>query len=187
MQEHELIQSARAGDSTAWNALVQAHREPVFRFAYLLLHDPAEAEDAAQETFVRAYRAFDSFDADRRLQPWLFGIAANVARNRKRSLGRYAAAVQRFISRRTPAQQPVEQRTEARLEAETLWRAVRRLKQADQAVLYLRYFLDLSVQETAESLDVAPGTVKSRTFRALDRLRAVIREEFPELETEANE
>ncbi len=185
LTETELIRSAREGDSTAWQALMQAHHEPVFRFAYLLLHDPDDAEDAAQESFVRAYRAIDRFDETRSFRPWLFGITANLARNRRRSIGRYTTAVQKWWGRRTEiAPQPVEDLTGSQIEAQTLWEAIRRLRRDDQAVIYMRFFLDMSVNETAEALDLAPGTVKSRLSRALVRLREVIRADFPELAAE---
>jgi len=69
-------------------------------------------------------------------------------------------------------------------EPRALWEAVRRLRQADQTVIYLRYFLDLSVEETAEALMIAPGTVKSRLHRSLRRLEAVIARDFPALREE---
>ena len=69
----------------------------------------------------------------------------------------------------------------AHLEAEVLWSAVRRLSVADQQIIYLRYFLDLSEAETMEALGVAPGTVKSRLHRALLRLRMVVDREYPGL------
>jgi RNA polymerase sigma-70 factor (ECF subfamily) len=62
-----------------------------------------------------------------------------------------------------------------------LWQAVRRLNSVDQEVIYLRYFLELSVAETAETINIAPGTVKSRLSRALERLRRVVEREFPSL------
>jgi RNA polymerase sigma-70 factor (ECF subfamily) len=66
-------------------------------------------------------------------------------------------------------------------EARLLWEAIRRLEPADQEVLYLRYFMELSENEISSSLGVAPGTVKSRSHRALGRLRVVIGREFPAL------
>ena len=79
------IESARQGDETAWVELVRLHQEAVFRLAYLFLGDPDEAEDAAQETFIRAYRALGRFDTSRPLRPWLLQIVANLTRNRRRS------------------------------------------------------------------------------------------------------
>jgi RNA polymerase sigma-70 factor (ECF subfamily) len=75
----------------------------------------------------------------------------------------------------------LENQTEANLRAQQLWQAVRRLPQADQEVIYLRHFLEVSEAEVAEVLGVALGTVKSRTHRALAKLKGVIEKDFPEL------
>jgi DNA-directed RNA polymerase specialized sigma24 family protein len=80
--EPDLIQEARQGDGAAWEALMRLHQQPVYRFAYLMLGDPDEAEDAAQETFIRAFRSLDRFDLSRPLRPWLLSIAANLSKNR---------------------------------------------------------------------------------------------------------
>ncbi len=185
--ETELIRRALEGSEAAWEALVRAHQEPVFRFAYLLLGDAEEAEDAAQEAFIRAYRALERFDLERPLRPWLLSIAANLARNRRRSLGRYLAAIQRLGQRQAPVPggSAVEDLSDERLQARLLWQAVRRLDPPSQQVIYLRYFLDLPVEETAQALEVAPGTVKSRTHRAVARLKLIIEREFPGLIPEA--
>ncbi|GAB4580780.1 MAG: RNA polymerase sigma factor SigM [Anaerolineales bacterium] len=184
MNEAQWIESARRGDEGAWTELVHIHQEPVFRLAYLMLGDPDEAADAAQETFIRASRALHRFDLSRPLRPWLFQIVANLARNRRRSIGRYWAALQRGFQKDLPAHLDVESRAGARLQAQRLWQAVRRLREEDQQMIYLRYFLDLPVQEAAQAAGVAEGTVKSRTSRAMSRLREVIQREFPDLEME---
>lgn len=181
MLSSETIEHARRGDAAAWEELVRANQEPVFRLAYLLLGDADDAADVAQETFIRAHAAIAGFDAARPLRPWLLRIAANLARNRRRSLRRYLAAVQRaFLGA------PLSARLDetAGWEAGRLWEAVRRLGAADQEVIYLRYFLDLSEAEAARALAVAQGTVKSRTSRALGRLRALIDRDFPDLRAE---
>ena len=182
MRENALIESARAGDPSAWEALVQAHHEPVFRFAYLMLNDRADADDVAQETFIRAYRSLGRFDVERRLRPWLLSIAANVAKNRLRSWGRYTAALGRWQQESSPPNvHMIDDFTAAQIEAGRLWEAVRRLRREDQTMIYLRYFLEMPVDETAESLGIAPGTVKSRLSRALGRLRELIERDFPDL------
>jgi RNA polymerase sigma-70 factor (ECF subfamily) len=174
------VRRAAAGEAAAWEPLVLAHQEAVFRLAYLMLGDPDEAEDVAQETFVRAWNSLRGFDTRRPLRPWLLRIAANLANNRRRSAGRYLAALVRGsrLERQAPS---VEEESAHEMDAQQLWRAVRRLDAADQQVIYLRYFLDLSVSETAESLQAAEGTVKSRLSRALEKLRQVIRRDFPML------
>lgn len=174
MSESDLITRARRGDGAAWEILVRQHQEAAFRLAYLLLGNADDAEDVAQEAFIRAFQTLDRFDPSRPLRPWLLRITANLAHNRRRALGRYLAALSRSVQA-TPAPVTVPdvpgEHVQRQEEAQALWRAVRRLNWADQEVIYLRYFLELSVAETAEALGVAPGTVKSRLSRALDRLR----------------
>lgn len=188
MSDLKLIQQARQGDDVAWSTLVGQHQTAIFRLAYLLLGRADEAEDVAQESLIRAFHALDSFDASRPLQPWLLQITKNVARNRQRTIGRYVAAIRRWF-RMEQSEQPLAITTPTdedglRWEAETLWQAIRRLRTDDQEIIYLRYFLELSVTETAEALQVAPGTVKSRLHRALSRLRQVIEANFPALSEE---
>lgn len=183
MTDQELVRLAKEGDGAAWETLVGREQQAVFRHAYLLTGDADEAQDVAQETFVRAYRAMDRFDPERPLRPWLLRIAANLASNRRRSVARFLNALAR-AARAAP--EPVVAgagagRLAQQEEAAALWQAIRRLKRADQEVIYLRYFAELSVADTAEALGVAPGTVKSRLSRATDRLRTVVEADFPEL------
>ena len=176
--DSELIRSAQQGDTGAYEQLMQRYQEPVFRLAYLICGDPDDAEDIAQDSFIAAYRALSRFDSGRPLRPWLLSIAANLARNRRRSAGRYLAALTRAF-RTEPSPPSVEEKSTQTMEANDLWKAVQRLNLPDQQIVYLRYFLDLSVSETAEVLQVAEGTVKSRLSRALEKLRAIIQQDFP--------
>jgi RNA polymerase sigma-70 factor (ECF subfamily) len=175
-----LIAQARQGDNAAWELLVRQHQEAAFRLAYLLLGDGVEAEEAAQEAFVRAYLALDRFDETRPFRPWLLSIVANLARNRRRSLGRYWAAVQRWWQA-DQVSSPADRQED---EAELLWQAVRQLRPGAQEIIYCRYFLGLSEAETADTLHIRPGTVKSRLHRALQQLRMIIEREFTELAEE---
>ena len=181
-EDADIVRLACQGDEIAWEALVRLHQTPLFRFAYLLLGSADLAEDVTQETFIRAYRSLGRFDTSRPLRPWLFKIAANLAHNQRRSMGRYLAALGRlFHAESGSIGVPVEVQGDRHQEAEDLWRAVQLLRSADQQIIYLRYFLDLSVEETAEAMGLVQGTVKSRLHRALDRLRKVIEQDFPAL------
>ena len=182
--EADLIRQARTGSEAAWEALIQQHQEAVFRLAYLLTGDASDAEDVAQEAFIRAYRSLDRFDSARPWRPWVLSIAANLARNRRRSIGRYFANLQRFARYNPDPVLNPEGAVAEQHRAQALWQAVQRLETGDQEVIYLRYFLELAVEETASVLQVAPGTVKSRLHRALNRLRAVVEAEFPQLREE---
>lgn len=184
--EAQLVARAGRGDSAAWLGLVTQYQEAVFRLAYLILRDADEAEDVAQETFVRAFRSLERFDSGRPLRPWLLTIAANLARNRRRAIGRYLAAARRLLER-TPLPAVTgnphggENTLDRQWQAEALGQAVQRLNPAGQEIIYLRYFMELSEAETAAVLNVAPGTVKSRSHRALQRLRVIIETNFPAL------
>ncbi|MBK8904782.1 MAG: RNA polymerase sigma factor [Anaerolineaceae bacterium] len=176
--EANLIRQARQGDAAAWEMLVRQHQAAAFRLGYLLLRTPAEAEDVAQEAFVRAFLALDKFDETRPFRPWLLQITRNVAKNRLRSLSRYWAMVKRWWQEEETA---VEATAVSQDESAQLWQAVQQLRPKAQEVVYLRYFLELSEAETAEALDVPAGTVKSRLHRALQQLKGVIEADFVEL------
>jgi RNA polymerase sigma factor (sigma-70 family) len=182
LQEKELILRARRGDNAAWADLVRLHQQAIFRLAYLHLGDAAEAEDAAQDCLIRAFRSLHSFDDDRPLRPWLLRIVSNLALNRRRSAGRYWAALQRAVRDESISADGLARLTETKQESEELWKAVQKLPGSMQNVVYLRYFLDLSVEETAQTLEIAEGTVKSQTHRALERLHTIIKTEFPALQ-----
>jgi RNA polymerase sigma-70 factor, ECF subfamily len=178
LDESTLIRQAADGDAAAWDLLMRTHQEAVFRLAYLLIGDPDDADDVAQETFLRAWKYLERFDTARTFRPWLLSIAANLASNRRRSAGRYFAALTRAF-RDEPKSVTMEEQNSQHNQANELWQAVQQLNISDQQVIYLRYFLDLSVAETAQALQVADGTVKSRLSRALEKLRGVIQNEFP--------
>jgi len=178
VDESTLIHHAANGDAAAWEPLVLEHQQAVFRLAYLLLGDPDDAEDVAQETFLRAWHHLKRFDSTRPLRPWLLSIATNLTRNRQRSASRYLSALMRSF-RHEPVSASIEEKSAQRMESDSLWKAVQGLSFPDQEIVYLRYFLDLSVTESAQVLEVAEGTVKSRSSRALDRLRTIIHQEFP--------
>lgn len=181
LSDAKLVRRARSGEGSAWDDLVRQHQDSVFRLAYLLLGDPDEAEDVAQETFIRTLQHLDRFDESLPLRPWLLRIASNLSRNRKRAVGRYWNALQRLGRREIEAGQGLD-----RDDAQLLWQAIRRLKHADQQMIYLRYFLELPEAEMASILEVPRGTVKSRLHRGLNRLRNVVETEFPDLQTDLN-
>lgn len=184
--EQGWIEAARRGDAGSWEQIVQAYQQPIFRLAYLLLSDADDAEDVAQETFLRAYYALERFDSARPLRPWLMRITTNLCHNWRRSVGRYLAVLQHVLRSESMANSAIQQ-AEKNIESEMLWKAVRRLRLEDQQVIYLRYFLECSEMEAAEVLGVAHGTVKSRQHRALARLRVVLEKDYPQMVQEGSD
>ena len=169
LTESELIALASEGDGDAYASLVRAHQDIAFRTAMLITQDAADAEEAAQDAFLKAWRALPRFRRGEPWRPWLLTIVANEARNRRRSAGRRGA-----LALRVQAPQDDRSAEAAVLAAETrdaLLGALSRLREDDRLVLGCRYLLELSEAETAAALGVRPGTVKSRTSRALGRLR----------------
>jgi RNA polymerase sigma factor (sigma-70 family) len=181
LTETELVQKARRGDEDAWAQLISMHQDAVFRLAYLQLGDPAEAEDAAQDCFIRAYRSLARFDVNKPLRPWLLRIVTNLASNRRRSIGRYWAALNRAAREEPLFEESPEITQSEKADSRRLWAMVKMLPVKMQSIVYLRYFLDLPVEETAGVLNLPPGTVKSQTFRALEKLRQIIVEKAPHL------
>jgi RNA polymerase sigma factor (sigma-70 family) len=174
--EAELVSRARRGDAGAYGGLVAAHQEIAFRTAYLILADPAEAEDATQEAFVKAHRALDRFREGSPFRPWLLRIVANTALNRRRAAGRrHGMQLRAEAAAADRASVPSAESTV--LEAErrrALLAAVNALSPGDRLVIGARYFLGLSDAETAEVAGVPLGTVKSRLFRARSRLATAL-------------
>jgi len=181
VDESTLVRHAANGDAAAWEPLVLTHQQAVFRLSYLLLGDPDDAQDVAQETFLRAWNHLKRFDTSRPLRPWLLSIASNLASIRRRSAGRHVSALMRAFRNEPASSVSIEDKSAQHMEAGDLWKAVQHLSTPDQQIVYLRYFLELSVAETAQVLDVPEGTVKSRMSRALERLRGIIQQDFPVL------
>jgi RNA polymerase sigma-70 factor, ECF subfamily len=176
--ESELVARARRGDADAYEGLVTAYQGIAFRTAYVVAGNAADAEEATQDAFVKAYRALWRFRAGAAFKPWLLRIVANEARNRRRSAGRRSAlalrAAQEPSGEAAPSPEAALIGAERR---EELIAALNRLPDADREAIACRYFLDLSEAETAAALGIRRGTVKSRLSRALERLRAELEEQ----------
>ena len=173
-----LIARAQRGDTAAYEEIVQRYQQIVFRTAYVITGSSADAEDAAQEGFVKAYRALDRFRLSAGLRPWLLRIVANEARNRVRSSGRRHQLELRLTEGFRPgdAAPSPEAVAVAADERRRLLAMVNALSHEDRLVIASRYFLELSGEETAAALGIAEGTVKSRLSRALARLKVRVEE-----------
>jgi RNA polymerase sigma-70 factor (ECF subfamily) len=176
VDDAELVMRARDGDAAAYERLVERHADIAFRIAYVLTRNAADAEEAAQDAFLKAHRALGRFRAGSPWRPWLLRIVANEARNRRRSAGRRTRLELRAAETAPPvAGAPSSESIVLMAERDASLRAaLATLAEPDREVLYLRYFLDLPEGEMAAVLDCRPGTVKSRLSRSLARLRAAL-------------
>ena len=173
LEEAELVEGARHGDVAAYEALVRRYQNLAVRTAYVITGQAADAQDAAQEAFVKAYYSMARFREGAAFRPWLLRIVANEAINRRRATRRKAALALRVAESRpsadaAPSPEAAALAHEVRSE---LVSALSRLREEDRLVIAYRYFFDLSEAEMADALGCARGTVKSRLSRALKRLQ----------------
>ena len=186
MTELELIRRAKAGDRPAMTELVSAHFAQVHRLALHILRNEPDAEDATQNTFVKAFANLQRFDEQRSFKPWLLRIATRESLMIQRAERTRFAFWQRSV-RDERSEETTESIVQVREERRELWRAVNQLKTKDRLVLTLSYFMGMSEADMAVTLDIKPGTVKSRKHNALLRLRAVVEQQFTWLSTGAAE
>ena len=169
---------AQRGDAAAYEELVRMHQGIAFRVALVNAGDRGDAEEAVQDAFVKAYRALGRFRAGAPFRPWLLRIVANEARNQRRSAGRRAGLALQAAAVVSGDAAPSPETTALTVERrQALLGGLAALDERDREVLVHRFLLELGEDETAAALGIRRGTVKSRTSRALDRLRAVVGEE----------
>jgi RNA polymerase sigma-70 factor (ECF subfamily) len=164
------------GDTHAYEDLVRMHQQIAMRTAWLVTRNAAEAEDAVQEAFVKAYRALRRFREGAAFRPWLLAIVTNEARNRRRSVARADRLTLRVAEVRPSGDAAPSPEAAALLDEERtlLVNALNAMREEDRLVVGYRYLLGLSEAETAEALGVPKGTVKSRLARSLGRLREAL-------------
>jgi RNA polymerase sigma-70 factor (ECF subfamily) len=170
--ETSWIARARQGDDAAFAQLVEAYQRPIFNICYRMLGDPAEAEDAAQETFIRIYTQLASYDPNRKFSSWALAIASHycIDRLRRRRFG--------LVSwddlppwRWLPDQEPEPEEVTLNNEAQQQVREILNTLPPDyRAAVVLRYWHELSYEEIAETLDSTVSAIKSRLFRAREMM-----------------
>lgn len=179
----ELLASLRRGEARAFERLMRAHNRLLFRTARGIVNDDAEAQDAVQETYLRAFVSLDGFRGDSSLATWLMRIVINQALGQQRKLGRHlawheAGAEQENDMSQLDGQDPAvadqdtpedqASRKELRRQLED---AIDLLPPIYRCVFILRAVQGLSVEDTAAALDVTLDVVKTRYFRARGMLR----------------
>jgi RNA polymerase sigma factor (sigma-70 family) len=171
--DSELWLRVRGGDAEALGVLFERHARTIYNYCFRRLGDWAAAEDLVSVVFLEAWRRRDQELPPGKVVPWLYGIATNVVRNRRRSLLRYAAALRRVAA---PAVDVgFADDADARLDDEREMRAalelVRRLPRHEQEVLALCAWFELGYEDAALALGIPVGTVRSRLSRARNRVR----------------
>ena len=165
-REEPLLRRLRSGDARAFEELVIAHQHRVFGVALRMLGNAGEAEEVAQETFLRAHRAIGAFRGDAKLSTWLYGIASRLCLNRlaggERRLRRGGEAE---LGRLAAGADPAADLERSEVE-QALHRAIAELPEERRVVVVLRDLEGLSYEEIAAALELELGTVRSRLHRA---------------------
>jgi len=166
MDEAAWIRLAQEGDVEAFEHLVRAYQTPVYNLAYRMLGDRMEAEDAAQETFLRAFQNIDRYDPTRRFQTWLLSIAAHYCIDRLRR----RPTLPLHEARPSAAGGDPEEVLTRKEMREQVQGLLDHLPSTDRAVVVLYYWYDGSCEEIGRTLGMSASAVKSRLHRARRRL-----------------
>ena len=173
----EILERARKGDADAFRELVETHSPKVFRLVYRILGDEASAEDAVQETFLRAYRSLGRFDARSGFGTWLHRIAVNTALELVRKQQRHRSRHQDMPAGEEPipSSEPGPDRLALGGEVERAVRsALAGLSPMERTAFILRHFEDRSIAEICDHLGLGVSAGKQAVFRAVKKLRIVL-------------
>ncbi|MEW5323674.1 RNA polymerase sigma factor SigW [Geobacillus thermoleovorans] len=173
------IKAIQKGDQNAYADLVELYKDKIYRLCYRMLGNRHEAEDAAQEAFIRAYTHIDTYNPEMKFSTWLYRIATNLTidklRKRKPDVyldeevgGTDGLTMQAQLPSREASPEEAVESLELQ---ETVQRAIERLPEKYRSVIVLKYMEDLSLQEISEVLGVPIGTVKTRLHRGREALR----------------
>ncbi len=179
MTEQELVARARAGDEAAFTQLVETYQTAIFNLCYRMLGEAGEAEDAAQEAFLRAFARLSSYDPTRSFKTWLFSIANHhcIDRLRKRrliwlSIEDEPLTPHPALREQTPGPEEASVRRE---QSEAMQKYLAKLSPDDRQVIVMRYWYDLSYEEIAETTKTTVSAVKSRLHRARGAVAELMR------------
>lgn len=170
-----LVARARENDRLAFGELVRRHQISALRVAAVISGSTEEAKDIVQDAFVNAHRKLGSYRGTGSVRSWLLRVVANHAKNHVRSRIRRIRRIRRedrHAGLLLHVEDDTEQAAVRNMENLAVAAALERMKPDDREVLGCRFVAELSEAETAEVLDVAIGTVKSRTSRALAKLQS---------------
>ncbi len=168
LEDTTLVRRTLAGDQEAFSSLVEKYKDPVFNVAYRMLGNPTEAEDVAQEAFVRAYTQLHTYKEAHRFSTWLLSIASHLSIDQLRRRRFLALPLENvpFLEWIADVGPGPEQSALRHETADDMQRILDTLPVKYRAVLLLRYWHDFSYEEIAQTLELTPALVKARLHRA---------------------
>lgn len=161
------LQQAQLGDSEAFAQIVEKYQNPVFHLCYRMLGDEQEAEDAAQETFWRAYQSLKRYDPQRSFATWLLSIAAHYCIDQRRRNKVPLMSLELLPEDGVPDSSPIPEKVVGQGQEDAgIRKLLDHLAPQDKAAVIMRYWYDLSDEEIGRALNLSVSAVKSRLFRA---------------------
>mgnify|MGYP005810448119 CR=1 FL=1 len=171
ISEIEWLPKALQGDQEAFAQIVETYQRPVYNLCYRMLGDPIDAEDAAQETFWRAYQNLKRYDPSRPFPTWLLSIAAHYCIDQQRKRRIPILSVDLLPEEDAPDPNPNPEKVVGDLEETSqMRRLLSRLGSQDRAAIVLRYWYEFSEEEIAKTLSLTVSAVKSRLHRARKKM-----------------
>jgi RNA polymerase sigma-70 factor (ECF subfamily) len=170
--EKEILGRCAAGDCSAFGGIVDAYQDRIYSFALRLLKDPVAAEEAAQEAFVKAFRAVASYDPAQPFAPWLFRIAHNACMDALRAGGRTVSIDHEDFPDLPDGQRAVDETVGDAIDSERIEALLASLPPIYSEALLLQYREDMGPADIARVMGVPEGTVKARLFRGRELVRA---------------
>ncbi len=181
--ETEWLIRAQNGDEEAFTELVNTYQTPVYNLCYRMLGNSQEAEDAAQETFWRAYQAIRRYDRSRPFATWLLSIAAHYCIDQQRKRRLPTLEIDDWMEEVLPDTTPDPERSVSKSqEQEMLRRMLNGMNPQDRAALILRYWYEFSEEEISRAMQISVSAVKSRLYRARLRMAELWQAEQSSLE-----
>jgi RNA polymerase sigma-70 factor (ECF subfamily) len=168
-EDLDAIRRCRAGDSAAFEPIVRRYQRPLYTVALRILGNREDANDAAQNAFVKAYEKLAGFDESRRFFSWVYRILVNECLNLRRNRHAYVDITDDLPGDRSPAEAFEQHETRKRVQA-----AIVELPLHYREVVVLRHFTELSYEEIADTLGISVAVVKSRLFTARQRLARIL-------------
>lgn len=174
--ENHLIQRFKDGDRSTFERIVQSHQDRIYNLCHYLLGNPQDAEDAAQEVFIKAFRKLKEFRPESSLYTWLYRIGVNTCLDHKRKLRPEPLRNESQVAELPSPESSPERNYQSKEIGRAINSALEQLSEHSRAVIVLKEIEGLSYEEIAEVLNTSVGTIKSRLSRTRDELRRILRE-----------
>ena len=176
-EEAVWLEQARQGDKAAFGRIIEAYQRPVYNLAYRMMGNPGEAEEAAQEAFIRAYPRLDSYNPKHKFSTWMLSITSNYCIDLLRKRRALLLSIDEPLPAHPALQSEKERGPEPQLlmseQEEMVQALLQELAEDYREAVVLRYWYDMSYEEIADAMDTTVSAIKSRLFRARRQLAEI--------------